>query len=232
MYKIQNEQFEGPLDLLLSLIEKEELDITKISLAKITGAYLEKIHELSGDSNDLADFLVIAAKLLYIKSRDLIPSARNDEEESEIEDLEIRLREYQKIKAAAKHLEFVLAYESRSFSRKAKNNEVVSFIPPKNINNGELFAIFQEILSRVPEEISDQKEIEQEKKVSLAEKRDHIFTQLKRGKPISFRHVMKNAKSKIEVIVTFLAILEMVKQKEISIEQKNNFADFMIMSVK
>lgn len=232
MYKIKNEQFEGPLDLLLALIEKEQLDITRISLAKITGSYLEMIAEIQGDSSELADFLVIAAKLLYIKSKNLIPNMESAEEEAEIEDLETRLREYQQVKAAAKHLEMVLADGSRSYSRRAKNESVITFTPPSNVDGGSLFAIFQEILSKAEEETPKQAEIKAEPKVTLEQRRDAIVNHLKKAKKISFRKVLGTAHTKAEIIVTFLAILEMVKQKEVRVEQDKNFADFWVMSVK
>jgi len=232
MYTIKNEQFEGPLDLLLSLIEKEQLDITQISLAKITGAYLEMISGLQGDSSDLADFLVIAAKLLYIKSRELIPNMASEEEEAEIEDLESRLREYQQFKLAAKHLEQVLADESRSYTRRAKNEAVISFTPPPGLDSSGLFAIFQEILGRTEEDKPQAAEIKQEPKVTLEQKRDHIINKLKKTGKASFRDILKSATTKVELIVTFLAILEMVKQNEVRVEQGDNFSDFTIMSVK
>lgn len=232
MYTVKNEQFEGPLDLLLTLIEKEQMDITQISLAKITGSYLEMIGEMKGDSSDLADFLVVAAKLLYIKSRDLIPNLANEEEEAEIEDLESRLREYQQFKNAAKHLELVLTYENRGYSRRAKNDNMISFTPPSSLGDNGLFAIFQEILSKTSQEKPVSAEIKQEPKITIDDKRIHITKHLSKNSRISFRKILNQASTRIEIIVTFLAILEMVKQKEISVTQDDNFADFFIMSVK
>lgn len=232
MYEVRNEQFEGPLDLLLQLIEKEQLDINQISLAKITGGYLERVAEIKGNSSDLADFLVIAAKLLYLKSKNLIPNMETEEEEAEIEDLEARLQEYKQVKAAAKHLEQVLAEENRSYQRRAKNENAITFTPPANINRGGLFAIFQEILDKAKEETPEQTEITPKPSITLEEKRDHIVKHLSKSKKISFRGIMGESGSRMEMIVTFLAILEMVKQKEIRVQQNNNFADFMIMSVK
>jgi len=230
MYNIKNEQFEGPLDLLLNLIEKEQLDVTQISLAKITTAYLAMIGEMKGDSSDLADFLVVAAKLLYIKSRNLNPSVATEEEEAEIDDLEDRLREYGKYKAAAKHLESVLAEEKRSYNRRASNDNLVTFTPPTNLDGGNLFAIFQEIINKVEAETPPERELVHERKVTLSEKRDIIKSHLKKSGKISFRKLLGLSASKAEVIVTFLAILEMVKQKEVNIAQESNFGDFTIIS--
>ena len=81
MYSISSEKFEGPLDLLLSLIEDNKLNICEISLSTITDAYLSEIGKMAGSSEEVADFVVIATKLLYIKSKELLPSLKNDEEE-------------------------------------------------------------------------------------------------------------------------------------------------------
>ena len=230
MYKIKNEQFEGPLDLLLSLIEKEQLDITQISLSKITGEYLNIIADLPGNSADLADFLVIAAKLLYIKSRTLIPGVATKEEEAEIEDLESKLREYSQFKAAAKHLESVLSENTRSFTRRAAAENPISFTPPANIDEAGLFAIFQDILKKIVEEKPQNAELKQKPEVTLEERRDYIVKHLKKTGKVGFRKILGSAKTKIDIIITFLAILEMVKQKEVRVEQTGNFADFTIMS--
>lgn len=232
MYTIKNEQFEGPLDLLLSLIEKEQMDITQISLAKITGEYLDMIADIQGDSADLADFLVVAAKLLYIKSRSLIPTLATNEEEAEIDDLETKLRGYSQFKAAARHLEQVLADENRSYTRRAKNETGVSFTPPANVDGNGLFALFQEIIGKIQEDVPEKAEMKAEPKVTLEEKRESIVRHLKQNGKASFRKILGTAKTKIDVIITFLAILEMVKQKEVRVEQTGNFADFTIMSVK
>jgi len=232
MFNVKDKQFEGPLDLLLSLIEKEQLDITHISLAKITEGYLAKISEIKGDSNEIADFLVIAAKLLYIKSRNLIPTLATEEEEAEIEDLENKLREYQQYKLAARHLENVLSADARSYSRRGKNETVISFSPPESLGDQGLFALFQEILNKAEIDTPKQVELQHEPKVTLEQRRNHIMTQLKKNGKVSFRTALASAKTKVEVIITFLAILEMVKQKEVRVEQNKNFSDFMIIGVK
>jgi segregation and condensation protein A len=232
MYRVLDQQFEGPLDLLLSLIEKERMDITQISLARITGSYLEEISKIEGKSSDLADFLLIAAKLLYIKSRNLLPNISNVEEESEIDDLEERLREYQRYKHAAKHLENILDSETRSYSRRAKNDSRVFFTPPSGLDGSNLFAIFQNVLTQISKDTTEKAEMVCEPKISLEERITYIGLQLSKKRKVSFRNILISSKTKIEIIVTFLAILEMVKQKKVRVVQHSNFADFDIMSVK
>lgn len=232
MFQTKTEQFEGPLDLLLSLIEKEKLDITQISLARITSAYLEKIGELSGDSADIADFLLIAAKLLYLKSKELIPSLESEEEEEEIADLEERLREYQAYKQAAEHFDGMLSSLNRSYSKRSKPETTATFTPPKDIDSAGLFAIFNEVMNKVAQETPEQAEIKTRKEVTLEERRSDILSHLRKAKKTSFREILSEAHSRSDVIVTFLAILEMIKQKEIRVEQTGNFADFSVCGVK
>jgi len=232
MYSVRDEQFEGPLDLLLSLIEKEKLDITQISLARITSTYLEKIGEISGDSADIADFLLIAAKLLYLKSKELIPSLESEEEEEEIADLEERLREYQAYKQAAMHFDGMLSTLNRSYSKRSKQGTTTAFTPPKDIDSAGLFAIFNEVMNKVATEAPEQAEVRTKKEITIEERRGSILSHLKRAKKISFREILSKAHDKSDVIVTFLAILEMIKQKEIRVEQSGNFADFSVCGVK
>ncbi len=232
MYSVRDEQFEGPLDLLLSLIEKEKLDITQISLARITGAYLETIGKIEGDSTDLADFLVVAAKLLYLKSKELIPNMESAEEEEEILDLEEKLKEYQRYKQAAAQFDEMLTAENRAFTRRSKTEFAPSFTPPEGIDAAGLFAIFNEVISKAKEDEPEKIEVTKEKQVTLPERREHIMTHLKKHGKTSFRKFLGSVKGKTDVIVTFLAILEMIKQKEIRVVQDDTFADFTIIGVK
>jgi segregation and condensation protein A len=231
MYSVKNESFEGPLDLLLSLIEKEKLDICQISLAKVTGSYLETISEIDSDANEMAEFLVIAAKLLYLKSKQLIPSAETAEEEAEIEDLEEKLREYQKYKAAAKHLENILESGTRSFAKRSKSESQIEFTPPKDVNGELLFAIFNEAINKIKEEQNEVVELKSEPKVTIDDKKIYLKHILKSKKRLSFKEALKSAKTKVEVIVTFLAVLEMIKHNEIKVNQNDNFTDFELISL-
>jgi segregation and condensation protein A len=229
MIEVETEKFKGPLDLLLELIENEKLDICQISLATITDKYLSEISKIERDGSEMAEFLVVAAKLLYIKSKQLLPSLETAEEEEEIAELEARLAEYQRYKRAAERLSEILDEGGRGFRRKAKNERIITFLPPENLTKGNLFAIFEEIFKEMP---SEPEKVIETKKISLEEKRDDILKQIKSKKKISFSGILKQAGSKMEVIVTFLAILEMIKQSEIKVSQTKNFADFKIEGVK
>ncbi|MEI6266654.1 MAG: segregation/condensation protein A [bacterium] len=233
MYAVSNDQFEGPLDLLLQLIEKEKLEITTVSLSKITSAYLEQIENMQGTSSEMADFLVVAAKLLYLKSKELLPDIKSDEEEEEIEDLEAKLREYSIYKKAAANLESILIDGQRGYSRRAKSESEIIFLPPQDINHQMLFAIFQETLNKLPEQIEERVITDSpEQKITIEDKKKIIYSLTKKKKTIRFKEILAGAKNKTEVIVTFLAILEMIKQKEIGVIQKESFADILIMGLK
>lgn len=230
MYTVETEKFEGPLDLLLQLTEKEKLDICEISLAKITDSYLDYLKKMEGSGEEMADFLVIAAKLLYIKSKQLLPGIESEEEETEIADLEERLLEYQKMKAAAKELENILAEGNRAYRRRAKSDVPINFLPPQDLDATRLFAIFEEVLTRINTEDTEEKVIKTEK-VTIEQRREEVRNIIKKQRKASFREILSRIKTKTGVILTFLAVLEMIKQKEIKVSQDKNFADFTIEKV-
>jgi len=149
--KIKIDQFEGPLHLLLQLIEKEEMDVTEISIAKVTDQYIEHIkssHNISPE--EMATFLVVAARLLLIKSRAMLPYLYPEEEE-DIEDLESQLKLYKEFLDASKNIEKILGKKKFMFAREF-NRKVVplkSFIPPSKVNKAELKLVFSEFLTKI-----------------------------------------------------------------------------------
>jgi len=226
MLAVKEKTFEGPLDLLLNLIEKEKLDISKISLAKITNDYLDKIQKIDASNKNLADFLVVASKLLYLKSRALLPIL-SPEEEEEIEDLESQLKEYKKFKELSGQFAEIIDKNQRSFEPGTRNSDFNIFLPPLNVDLNYLMNVLQEALSKVPkvEKVQDKKV---EMKVTLEEKLDHLQDIIKKDKKFSFKSVVEKAKSRGEVIITFLALLEMIKRKMVKVEQNKNFADITV----
>jgi len=225
MFAVTTDKFEGPLDLLLNLIESEKLDICQISLSKITDSYINHIEKMEGSAEEMADFLVIAAKLLYLKSKELLPGIENDEDETELAELERNLVEYAKYKKAADELSEILSKNYRSYSRKVKLDSVSCFEPPKSLSKDKLWQLFQGVLKKLPD--TPQEEKIEAVKLTLEDKRNELKNCLKNGR-VSFRHFMKKARSKVEMIVSFLALLEMIKKKEVRVEQKSNFEDLTI----
>jgi len=228
MLDVKTKSFEGPLDLLLNLIEKEKLDICQISLAKITNDYLGEIQKIDASNENLADFLIVASKLLYLKSRAILPVLSTEEEE-EIEDLEAQLKEYKKFKALSNQFSEILDKNQRSFEPGARNSDMNLFLPPTNVDMNCLMGILQNALDRIPKEKKAERKVEL--KVTLEEKLDHLHGLIKKSKKFSFRSVIKDAKTKGEVIITFLALLEMIKRKMVSVEQNKNFADITVKGI-
>jgi len=232
MINVKLEKFEGPLSLLLKIIEAEKMDIAEISLAKIADQYVEFIRNTSDiDPDSMADFLLVAAKLLYIKSKILLPYLFQEEEEDG-DDLERQLRMYREFLEAMKKIEARLAEKHFMFAPterkmwKMIGAEEQFFAPPKKINKEEVAAIFKEFL--VSKKIVKIEEEIIHHKVNIEEKIHGIREALLLRINLSFREFLAKAESKTEVIVSFLAVLELMKQKSISVEQGELFAEILI----
>lgn len=230
MFKVQLEKFEGPLDLLLKLIEEQKLDITRLNLAKVADDYLEYIRANESISlENLAEFVNIASRIILIKSQSLLPTLEiTPEEEKEIIDLEVRLKEYRKFKLASEKIGEMNAARRFSFSREYLLGVAAAYRAPKNVNIFDLKKAFLKVVSEIvlPEKIAEEsvREI-----VTLEEKIEELRTSIRKRLETSFNELSKNAKDKIEIIVSFLAMLEMVKQRIIDVEQNELFEDIRIL---
>jgi len=232
MMDFKTEKFQGPLALLLQLIEKEELDITEVSLAKIADQYIDYIKK-SGqiDPEATADFLVVAAKLLYIKSKALLPYLYPEEDE-EVEELEQQLKMYKEFLEAMKVIEAMIGKKkfsfAREFNRKALLNNLNFFSPPKKLTKENLAAVFEELISviRPPEEELEEERLE--RKINIEDKILAIQQILLEKIKINFSKIMEKAESKTEIIVSFLAILELIKQRNIFACQDDLFGEITI----
>ena len=227
-YNVKLEMFEGPLDLLLFLIKKDEIDIYDIPIARITHEYLEYIKLLESLNIELAgDFLVMAATLIYIKSKLLLPpdpktAGEEDLNEDPRAELVGQLLEYQKFKAAANMLYEKAEVEAAVYTRGPldtdKNNPAVTATVV------DLLRIFKEILDRA----RTIKEMEiQREEMSMSEKLRQIRALLAEHKEINVRTVFELAHSKRELILTFLALLELVKGAQITLVQVEVFGDII-----
>jgi segregation and condensation protein A len=229
MYKVKLEQFEGPLDLLLSLIDDQKLDISRLSLASVTDQYLEFLEQKKTVTlENLAEFLSIASKLILIKSKSLLPILElTDEEEKEIEDLEIQLRDYRRFKEAAKKIEKIESSGRMCFSRDNFLGIQAFFAPPENINAFDLKKYFLKVLSEIPVREKLEEEIVRDV-ITLEEKINHLEKVMRERLETSFSELVSSSSDKIEVIVSFLAMLELVKQRIISVEQDSLFQDIRL----
>lgn len=229
MHKIQVEQFEGPLDLLLQLIEKNKLQITEISLAKITDQYLDYIENNENlASDEVADFLLIASKLIYIKSKFLLPELASEDEEEV--DLEHQLKIYRQYYEASRIVDKIFSDKNkRSYSPLASYKNILQegFIAPKHVDVGILQEMFAGVLSKIERVVNLPKAVIA-KAVSIGEKIKNIKDLIRNKTRLSFNELLKDKKNKMEVIVSFLAMLELVKQKEITVDQESLFSDLSI----
>lgn len=229
MYRIKIEKFEGPLDLLLDLIEKEKMDITEVSLSKVADQYLSYIEASDDiDSSNLADFLSVAAKLILLKSIALLPELEIDEEDEEsIDDLKFRLQEYKKFKDAAQKIKSLYKNKDRLFERSYIANIVPAFYPGDGLDKEALLLSARGLVNILDKFESLRKETILET-VSIKEKISNIQEMLSNQVNLKFNNIIENSKSKIDAIVSFLALLELIKQKLVSVKQKDNFADIEI----
>lgn len=232
MYAVKLEQFQGPLDLLLELTEEKKLDITEISLAKVTNQYLGYLKKSESiPLENLADFLVIASRLILVKSRMLLPTLElTKEEEKDIETLKRQLEEYKKFKDLAKKLEELDKIKNTSYSREKYQGLKSIFYPPKNFKIEDLKKAFKKVLEEIAL-LEDKIPKESLKlKISIEEKIKNIQKELSDKVKATFQDLTK-AGAKTDTIVSFLALLELIKQKVLNVDQKKVFGDINIHKI-
>jgi len=231
MINFKIDKFEGPLGLLLQLIEKEEMDITEISLAKIADQYIEYIRNSEHlKPEEMADFLVVAAKLLLIKSRALLPFLKG-EVEAEIQEFEDQLRMYKEFLAATEKIEAIIGEKRFSFAREFDRRAILAsahlFSPPKRLTAAVLGEVFNEIIKNIqPLELLEEQSLEQA--INIEDKILAIQQILLEKIKVSFNHILAGAKNKTEIIVSFLALLELIKQRGVIVMQGDLFGEIEI----
>ena len=230
-YKVKLEIFEGPLDLLLHLIKKEEVNIYDIPIAHVTEqylAYLEVMNLL--DLSIAGEFLVVAATLMQIKSKMLLPPDEKAEEELEEEDpraeLVKRLLEYKKFKEAAGELHARESLQKDVFPRRVPEPEFEDETGKTfEASLFDLIGAFNKVMKEIPKDLFYQV-IKDE--ITVEEKMHDIFHTLVKQPAIKLSDLFKSAKNKIEIITTFLALLELVRLREIIAVQDRIFGDISI----
>lgn len=230
MYKIKIEQFEGPLDLLLQLIEEQKLEITQVSLSNVTEQYIAILDQNVGiPAEELADFLVVAAKLLLIKSKALLPYLSPEEEDLGSE-LEQQLKMYKLFYEASKVIHKMILKKKFCFYRETSRLIIPVFIPPENITAQDLGRFFQLILKNIEPIIEIPKQA-MHRTISIWEKINQIKDFIFQSEGLNFKNLIAKAKSRTEIIVTFLALLELIKQRDIVVCQDNIFCDINIKKI-
>jgi len=243
-YPVKLQTFEGPLDLLLHLIEQAEVDIYDIPIAEITDQYLTYIYSMQEFKIDIAsEFLVMAATLLSIKSRMLLPKHEEpiydplDQMEEEIdprEELIQRLIEYKRYKLASEALKEMEFKRNQVYTRPAEDlhqflTEDYDLQPSYNLSILQLYIAFQSVWKKKQDENRITTVAKEE--ISVNEKMEDILALLlSRSSPLYFSQLFQSAWSRAEMVVTFLAILELIKQKRILIRQPRNFDEIEIIA--
>lgn len=229
MYQVKLEKFEGPMELLLELIEKEKLSITELSLAHVTDQYLDFIkNNESINLGNLADFLTVASRLILIKSRALLPMLKfTDDEEAEIKDLTKQLEEYKKFKEASAKIGKMAEMKKICYSRESYAGVKALFYPPENFNVFDFKKYFLSVLAEIPIIEKLQEEYVSEV-VTLEQRINELQDSLRQRVETSFSEITSGAADKVDVIVSFLAMLEMIKQRIVEAEQMELFQDIKL----
>lgn len=237
--------FEGPLDLLLHLIEKNKVNIYDIPIVEITNQYLDYVAQMERQDMDImSEFLVMAATLIKIKAKMLLPKEEKPEEEviDPRQELVERLIEYKKYKYAAMELKDMEVDASRSlYKSKTLPKEVVEYreeIDPadivKDLNLAKLNAIFQDVMKKMTNKVDPVRSkfgrIEKEK-ISVDDKMKSIREQMMGLQGINFRTLLEAQATKFDVVVTFLAVLELIKTGCIVVRQQTHFGEIYIDSL-
>ncbi len=226
-YTVRIEHFEGPLDLLLQLIEQEELDITSVSLLQVTEPFVAHVRERHGaiPPEELADFLVVAAKLVYLKSKALLPEL-HDPLLEEGPDLETQLRLYKQYVDAARTIGELAKTGRVSFGRLrplvlAPEN---GFHPPSNVSADTLATAFRGIVKKLTPLLALPR-ASLERAFTIEEKIEELRTRVGKMLRVSFHRVLKESQTRQEMVVSFLALLELVKQRMVRVNQSALFED-------
>jgi len=224
------DSFEGPLDLLLYLIRRQNLDILDIPIAEITSQYMAYVEIMHQQHLDLAaEYLLMAALLAEIKSRLLLPQRTSEaEEEDPRAELVRRLQEYERFKQAAEGIDD-LEREERDFSV-VKITPVTEKkeIPQPEVSLDKLMHVFNELLQRVDLKVSHQ--IKRET-ISIRARMTDVLDRLKVGEFVSFETLLLSQQGRLGVVVTFMAVLELLKSRVIDLKQDSPFSPIYVMPV-
>jgi segregation and condensation protein A len=229
-YAVKTEVFEGPLALLLDLVEKRKLFVNDVSISLVTDDFIEYLnsHE-EFPIGESAEFIVVASTLMLIKSRSLLPSLElSEEEKGSIEDLEERLRLYAKAKELSQHIKKIFG-KNIIFEKTPSKSEVVVFSPDKHTNIAELAMALEKVVESLPKkEVLPKATVR--KIISLEEAIEKLADRISKSSRMNFNDLYKGSidqtkgmtyENKVTIIVGFLAMLELVKRGAIRVTQEN-----------
>jgi segregation and condensation protein A len=253
-YELNVGEFTGPLDKLLELIEGQKMDVSEVSMAKVTDDFLKYLETLKNgtsgeagrdispdelrlfraDLRALADFISVASRLIFLKSKYLLPGLTlSDEEEADIKDLEDRLKRYQDLKPALRHLQNLWGERHTSYSRPyflGRGSGLAAgqtiFYPGGNLDLEALHGAFGRIFDTIKTYEMETETI-REKIITLEEKISEVLDRVRSGGDVMFKQ-LSGEKSRGEMIVVFLAILHLAREQLVLIEQMENFSDIIV----
>lgn len=228
-FTIKTQSFEGPLELLLELIEKRKLFINDISLAKVTDDFIEHIKQFSNiPMSESAHFILIASTLLLIKSKSLLPElSLTDEEESNIKDLETRLKIYKVIKQASLKISEIFGQNIIFEQSQMRKTEPV-FTPDPEFTLNKALQLLKDLIIRLPKNEKVPNKVIQ-KVMSLEEMINTLSNRITSHIRMSFKEFTKeNRENRVHVIVSFLAMLELVKNGILHVQQESIFGDIQM----
>ncbi len=228
-YTVNTPVYEGPLDLLLQLIERAELDITSVSLALVTDQYLAYIHQMQVPADEISAFLVVAAKLIQIKSEALLPRppVREAGEEDLGESLARQLRIYKRFKELSNWLDERETRHLRTYLRVAPPPKVEGRLDLSDITLADLMAAAEDIFAEEAEKQALGTVISAPR-ITIREKIALIAERLGKSRNAVFNDLLGQKPTRLEVVVTFLALLELVKRYRVSARQEKLFSDIQI----
>ncbi|SES34140.1 segregation/condensation protein A [Psychrobacillus sp. OK032] len=241
-YEVKTEAFEGPLDLLLHLINRLEIDIYDIKMAEITAQYMEHVHAMSVlELNEASEYLVMAATLLSIKSKMLLPIHQDDEMEDDFDinindprdELVLKLIEYKKYKEAAVSLQEMEETRNQFYTRpptdlsELQNNKQLALFE-LDVNVYDMLGAFQKMLRRKQLNAPLHTRVSKQE-ISIKDQMKSVITTLKQNKGrLSFYELFPTM-DKSTIVTTFLSILELMKRQIVRVEQNNNFDDLFVL---
>ena len=235
-YKVKLNVFEGPLDLLLHLIEKQEVDIYDIPITIITEQYLQYIKAMEEiDLDNVSDFLVMAATLIAIKAKMLLPQPKKENGDEEVQEEDPRealvrhLLIYKKVKLVAEALRDMEFSKRRKVSRPIEKEQYVAHLFPHLPVTGLSFQELLDALHKLLEELEPEKiHLLERKKLFVRNQMDLIMNKVRKSKVVLFKDLFIEDTGILEVIITFLALLELTRAQKIKINQEEMFGQIVI----
>lgn len=228
-FQVKTQAFEGPLDLLLELIEKKKLFINDISLAQVTDDFIAHVKQFENlPMGESAHFILVASTLLLIKSKSLLPElSLSEEEQTDIQDLETRLKIYQRIKEASRHIQELFGSEV-IFGQSQTRPVVPVFVPDPEFTMEKALYCLKDLINRLPKKENLPQTVVK-KVISLEDMIGNLTTRITKHLRMSFKEFTSEHKeNRVNVIVSFLAMLELVKEGVLYVSQEVNFGDIQM----